>query len=1007
MEIKIIMKNSNIKRSFNRSLAAIAVGACLAASPMTFADNVSGSIYGKAIQGKSVTIKNPATGFKRVVVVGEDGRFNFSKLPTGKYTVDNGVDTRNILVAIGKGSNVDFTEVSEIISIVGNSLVSIDTTSVESTSVFTAEQIDLLPVARDLTSVALLAPGATAGDSGLGNGNTASFGGSSIAENGYFINGFDVTNIRNFTSFADLPYDAVSQQQVRTGGYGAEYGRSLGGVVSLVTKRGSNEWKFGGSIESTPASFREDGKDVTSRDPDLEYSNRYSSFRSANEFDSLSYNAYASGAIVEDKLFFFGLFEGQDDESNTFGKQTSETMKDDSPMYLLKLDWNISDDHLLEMTYIDNEETQEFTSYSNPEDMYYTGTHGEAADPYEITKGGDVTIVNYTGFLTDDFSVSVLWGNMTNELEMRNPDIGPGAECELVFDRRETPSSSQSIGCWGIAQGQSTVPEAGIASDTDERDSLRLGAEWILGEHTLRVGYDQEKFTSTKRGTTFTGGEYWRWHVAQDVDGAGGQSVNGAFVTAGDEYIRHRESNTGSASYEVENTAFYIEDTWQVTDEWMVYLGLRSEGFENRNGDGDSFVKSDSELAPRLGFSWDMDGDGNKKLFGTAGRYFMPIAANTNIRAAGTEWSYEEYFYVDSADENPITAAPDKVGDAIGTRNSNGDEKAPDSRTVAATNLKPMHQDEFILGYQQQVDDWILGAKAIYREVKDGMDDYCSHQPFIDYATDNGYNDFDYKSMAGCMMMNPGNDFSIALDLNNDGNYEVESVPKEYFGLEKYKRTYKALEFTFEKPFADGWFLQGSYTLAKSEGNSEGYVNSTLEQDDAGLTQDIDNALFQDGAYGALPNDRRHTFKAFGAYQVNDEISVSVNFSLQSGRPRNCVGFIPLDELRDELGVDAGGLANYGASSFYCGGVLGNRGDQGRTPWVKNVDLGLTYKPEYVDGLTVKVNVRNAFNFQEVTEYNETGDVGSASSRLPNPNYTTPVNYQAPRRITLTARYSF
>jgi hypothetical protein len=261
--------------------------------------------------------------------------------------------------------------------------------------------------------------------------------------------------------------------------------------------------------------------------------------------------------------------------------------------------------------------------------------------------------------------------------------------------------------------------------------------------------------------------------------------------------------------------------------------------------------------------------------------------------------------------------------------------------------------------------------------------------------------------MAGCMMMNPGNDFSIAMDLNNDGNYTVQNVPEEYFGLDKYKRSYKAAEFTFEKPFSDGWFVQGSYTLAKSEGNSEGYVNSTLEQEDAGLTQDIDNALFQHGAYGPLPNDRRHTFKAFGAYQVNDELSVSVNLSLQSGRPVNCVGYVPLNEFKDELGVDFGSLANYGASSFYCGGVLGNRGDQGRTPWVKNIDLGLTYKPEFVDGLTMKIHVRNAFNFQEITEFEEQGDVGSGTAALANPNYMSPVNYQAPRRVTFTARYSF
>jgi hypothetical protein len=124
----------------------------------------------------------------------------------------------------------------------------IDVRSVESNTVFTQEQIRNLPVARDVNSVALLAPGVVKGDAGLGAGGIPSFGGASVAENGYYINGFDVTNIRNFLSYADLPFDAIGEQQIKTGGYGVEYGRSLGGVISLSTKRGTNEWKGGTSV---------------------------------------------------------------------------------------------------------------------------------------------------------------------------------------------------------------------------------------------------------------------------------------------------------------------------------------------------------------------------------------------------------------------------------------------------------------------------------------------------------------------------------------------------------------------------------------------------------------------------------------------------------------------------------------------------------------------------------------------------------------------------------------
>ncbi|MGB0836075.1 MAG: TonB-dependent receptor plug domain-containing protein [Psychrobium sp.] len=987
--------NSNV---FKRSLTAMAVTVSLGMSMPAFADNSSGSIYGRAMEGKTVTIKNPATGFTRSVVIGDNGRFNFPKLPTGNYTVSNGSRTNNVTVTIGTGSSVDFTNV-EAIEIVGRQLATIDTSSAESTSVFTAEQIELLPVARDLTSVALLAPGTTGGDSGFGN--LASFGGSSVAENGYFINGFDVTNIRNFTSFAALPYDAVAQQQVKTGGYGAEYGRSLGGVVNLVTKRGTNEWTGGGAIYMTPAALREDGTDALSQDPEQGYKDRYIAYRSANKYDYMSYNVYASGPLVEDKLFFFGLFEGTKDKVETFGSQTSTKRENTSPMFLVKLDWHINDNHLLEVTHIDNEKENDYTPYAYEDDVRYGSEHGEAGEEYSIKSGGDVSIVNYTGFLTDDLTASVLWGEMNSTLAARNPDIGPGADCPLVYDRRETPTSSQRIGCWGITENQYYRPDPNFAPDEDKRESLRFSVEYAFDDHSIKIGYDTEKFTSTRRGTEFSGGDYWRWHTGT------GKTVNGVVVPEGQDYIRHRQRNTVSGSFEVENTAFYIEDNWQVNDEWMVYLGLRAEGFENRNSQGEVFVKADDLIAPRLGFAWDMGGEGTHKVFGTLGRYYIPVASNTNIRASGIEYAIEEYFLVDSADENPTTSAPDKLGAQLGDTLVSGSKNAPDSRTIAVTDLDPMYQDELILGYQQELEDWTVGAKIVYREVKDGMDDYCSHQPFIDFAKDKGYDNFDYHSLADCFIMNPGRDVSLAMDLEDNGEYVTTVVPKEYFGLESYKRKYKALELTAERPMNDDWYLKASYTLAKSVGNSEGYVNSTNEQEDAGLTQDIDNALFQHGAYGPLPNDRRHTLKVFGAYQLNDEVSVSANMTIASGRPVSCQGFVPLEANREALGVDYSNLSGYGASSYYCNGELTNRGDEGRTPWTKNVDLGLSYKPASIEGLTLKVDVRNIFNFQEVLEYVETAEIGSGTASTPNPNFKAPINYQTPRRVSLTARYKF
>lgn len=262
------------RTTFKRSITAIAVAASIGIASPVFADASSGSIYGQAEVGKIITIKNAATGFVRDVAVSESGRFNFKQLPVGKYEVSDGTKTFTVTVSIGTGSSVQFaTDDAERIEVRGARISAIDTTSVESTTVFTQEQIQLLPVGRDITDVALLAPGTTQGDDGFGN--LASFGGASVAENGYYINGFDVTNIRTFLSFADLPFDAIAQQQVKTGGYGAEYGRALGGVVNLVTKSGSNEWEFGGALYWSPAELRGDYKDSVTRDPNSDIANRY------------------------------------------------------------------------------------------------------------------------------------------------------------------------------------------------------------------------------------------------------------------------------------------------------------------------------------------------------------------------------------------------------------------------------------------------------------------------------------------------------------------------------------------------------------------------------------------------------------------------------------------------------------------------------------------------------------------------------------------------------------
>ena len=827
-----------------------------------------------------------------------------------------------------------------------------------------------LPVGRDANSFALLAPGVVKGDADLGAGGLPSFGGASVAENGYYINGFDVTNIRNFLSYANLPFDAIGAEQIKTGGYGAEFGRSLGGVISLVTKRGTNEWKGGASVYYEPQSLRSKGKNV--RDLDPEHPDTYTVFRAPREQTDLSYNVYVGGPIIKDKLFIFALGEGRRDTLDTFTETSSIHSRSNQPNGLVKIDFTPSEMHRLELTAISNKKNDEIDDFSPlnglPRNATYhvgNGTHSTQ------TSGGEVYIGKYTGYLTDALTVSALVGAVNDQVLKTSGARTANQTCPVVLD-----TNLNEIGCWSMPFPGEPVRDSKAPDDTDKRRAFRFDVEYALGSHGLRGGVDRQKFTSASAGSsTYSGGYYYRYFISANG------TVNGVpnAVAPGAQYVRRRESTSTSGAFETENNAFYIEDNWKISKDILLSAGLRSESFDNKNADGVSFVKADNLLAPRIGASWDVHGDSSLKVYGNAGRYYIPVAVNTNIRATRGELSETRYYTFTGRD--PVTQ------------------------------LKPMSQDEIILGFQKAlVQGWSVGAKFTHRKVNDGMDDYCSHLGFEKWAADNKYTNFDSSTMAQCILVNPGNDVNLQVDVNNDGKLKSVTIPSSYLGLAKYTRVYNGLEMTLERPFNGKWGFSASYTLSKTKGTAEGYVNSVINQEDAGVTQDFDFGSLTDGSDGYLANDRRHVFKAYGNYAITPEVRLGFNATLASGRPLNCIGFVP------ETVPDYSDASNYTtASSYYCLGANGKstlvqRGSVGRTPWTGSLDLQLAYMPAISKGkLTIQADVFNVFNSQKATELNEQRDYSrdTVGEGKLNPNYQQPTSFQTPRSVRLTARYEF
>jgi hypothetical protein len=997
----------------SRTAISVAVSLCFASA--AYAQSSDGSIFGRTTSKAQVTVESLDTGSKRNINAEADGNFAFSKLSPGRYKVTAGGVTREVNVAIGSGTEVKFTDMA-VVTVAGSRTRNpIDVSSTESNTVLTQAEIQALPVPRSATAVALLAPGIVRGDADLGGGSLPSVGGASVAENGYYINGFDVTNIRNFIAYATLPFDAVDQQQIKTGGYGAEYGRSLGGVIAISTKRGTNTWKSGVAAYYSPRQLRGDGKNVLDKDPDLK--GDYYIFSKDDERDEISLNAWTGGPIIKDKLFMYAIVEGQRLETNDFKKETSERRTSSVPNGMIKIDYLPNANHRFEYTGIDNKKNEKIYLYHSPTN-YMTSNVG-TPERSNIKSGGTVSIYKYTGYLTDNLTVSAQAGRVFDLTGKEGGERTLGKDCPEVYD-----NGVNYMGCWKepFANG-ARDPKA--KDDSDTRKSSRFDLEYTLGNHTLRAGYDGQKFLSAQAGgSTYSGGAYYRYLIS--ASGA----INGVAnaITPGGVYVRKRTALQTSGEYEVKNTAWYLEDSFNVTKNILLYGGLRSESFDNKNSDGISFVKADNLLAPRFGASWNVFGNASLKVYGNAGRYYIPVASNTNIRATRLELSTQDFYTFSGMD--PRTKAPLNLSAPIGISTGNAGAQLPNPGTVADTDLKPMSQDEYILGFQKLLTKgWSFGMKATQRKVNDGMDDYCNTTGIARWAKDNGYTKFDYHDLAQCVLMNPGNPLHLNVDVNNDGVLKSVVIPNSYLGLAKYERKYQAVEFSIDRPFDGTWGVAGSYTLAKSTGTAEGYVQSQLNQEDAGVTQDFDFGSFSDGSNGYLPNDRRHQFKAYGNYQLTENWRLGFNFVASSGRPKSCIGYVPetAPDYYGPVGTLTGGSGEYNsASSYYCLDDTGHtkltqRGTFGRTPWTNSTDLSLAYLQKFgAQKLTLQMDIFNIFNQREVTEQNEQRDYSRADSRASgpidpakfvagklNPNYGQPTGFQARRSVRFTARYEF
>ncbi|WP_116812570.1 TonB-dependent receptor [Steroidobacter cummioxidans] len=998
-------RNLSLRSALKVALRVGVSAAAVAALPLqiSYAASNDGSLVGRitasdqsSLDGISITVRNPETGFTRTVKAESDGSYRFPFLPVGKYIVEG---TRNgatlgklaeVTVGLGTATTADVTvNISNLeeVFVVGTRVVrAVDVRSTESATNLTREDLERLPVDRDIQSVALLAPGLSKGDAGLCSGGNCgvSFGGSSIAENTIYINGLNVTDFYNRVGSSSVPYAFYKEFQVKTGGYSVEFGRTTGGVINAVTRSGTNEFEYGTEVAWKPHSLQSSKKDRYNPDGTQRIIGSY------DQYDSTSATFYASGPIVKDKLFFFALYEARDyqPENTNDAGGTLYKAKEDSGFWGAKIDWQINDKNLLELLAFSDENEEVRNAYSFD---FVSGGQG----PYQQTRytnnGGLNWSATYTAYLTDNFSAKALYGENNREFSRFSQN---DLECNRVRNQRVTPA--RDLGC---------TESGSVTARDDTREAARLDFEWVLGAHQLRFGLDHE--TNTSQYEQYYPGpdrllyEIYRTNAPTTIEGVA--------LPSGTEYVRTRQ-NEVDGEFETLNSAYYLEDNWQVTPSLLLNAGLRVEAFDNKNSDGDSYIKMDNMVAPRFGFSWDVKGDSRSKLFGNAGRYFLPVANVINIKQAGGFLDRRVYYYfggLESFDYNGATKQRPILGAQFAVDDSQGDGTVGDLRGEVDADMDPVYQDELILGFQSMIDDkWSWGVRGIYRKLNNAIDDMeitstgiiCGGEPVE----------------AGYVMANPGRPVTIYSDTNCDGEsdgwvtidtsragwamYDDDGNYVGEVGYSKPKRNYKAIEFMIDRAWDDQWSFNAVYTLSYSKGNAEGPINSDTDFGDTGRTEAFDNPWVNYGSYGYLPNDHRHQLKVRGSYALGEHWEVGGTLTAQSGRPINATGECnPYDD-----------------TCFFSFYVFNDdtgqfeqrpRGSAGRTPWIFDLGANVTYRHAFsAANLKVTLAVYNLLNQQRVMEVDE--ELGSTGVDR-NQFYGFGTGYQAPRYAFLTLKLDF
>jgi outer membrane receptor protein involved in Fe transport len=620
--------------------ASLVFVVCVVLAVPALAQQTSGNITGRvtdqqggALPGVTITATQATTGFTRTVVTDGEGVFRLAGVPIGNIDLKlemSGFATlerKDLILNVGQTLNLDVqlqvASMSETVTVSGDTPL-LETTSSSVGGVVDVNKIEAMPLnGRQFANLAMTVAGVAMGfhsDPTKSTQQSPQIAGGNGRNVNYQIDGGDNNDDTVGGLLQLFPLEAIQEFNFVTQRYKAEYGRSNGGVMNIVTKSGTNNFK--GSFFTA---FRDDAMNARTKTQEL-------SNVPKQDYRRYQYGGSFGGPIVQNRAHFFAAFERTQQDTfatvNTLGLFPEEDGTYATPyrenLFTIKGSVNLNPSQFLTVRYGRNTNSQ----------VYGVSTRSVPENWGDSTNTFNSINVNHNW---------VLGGSKLNEFIFQYADFA-----NYILARTGDPQQTFANGV--VIGYNSNTPQTTIQHKWQFRDDFSWSVSGMGGlGHAFKAGVNI--INEPKLYVTFNSGstDYSYTHLDNNQNGP----ISGV----------SRSKDGSAANLPMKQFGVYFQDDWRLTPRLTLNAGIRYDlvtgfaidqvgvtNFDKLQAAGQSglfngvvgfqewgpSIREDyNNIQPRIGIAWDVFGNG-RDLFRTGwGIYYDFGYTNANILFPG------------------------------------------------------------------------------------------------------------------------------------------------------------------------------------------------------------------------------------------------------------------------------------------------------------------------------------------------------------------------------------